>query len=118
MKVLIIGDSIVNNLPPPVAGATVKCCRGASIQDIAKFVGHRDIDVGGYDVIILHVGTNNTWQIPGDRRSLAADICSKMTILVGVLKVYNPTAKITISSILPRPRDATRRVKSDELFQY
>ena len=114
MKVLIIGDSIINNLPKPVTGATVKCYRGGSIEDISKHIGHRDLLVSGYDHVILHVGTNNTWGNV-ERRSLAADMTSKMHILVGLIRLFNPTCKIAISSLLPRPRDAQ---KSDQLFQF
>ena len=57
-------------------------------------------NLGQFDFVILHVGTNDI-----DRRAPYNNIISHFGNLIGICKKQKPSIQIIVSAILPRPKD-------------
>ena len=105
--ILIIGDSMIKRLQPRrLSRKTKVIChtmRGAKIEDVAPNGKHLSTK-HGVSEIILHVGTNNTYDSP-------EKIAAKITSLCETL----PTTSVTISSIIHRKNQSvSQRKKVDD----
>ena len=101
--ILIIGDSVIKRLlPRRLSRKTKVIChtmRGAKIEDLAPNAKHMSTK-HGVSEIILHVGTNNTYDSP-------EKIDAKITSLCETL----PTTSVTISSIIHRKNQSVSQCK-------
>lgn len=98
---LLIADSVCDSLGR-MHRMTVHIMGNARIENVTHAVTTDCINVRGFSIIIIHVGTNN----------LATDdvkymIC-KYQQLLNAIKMRNRRAIIAISSVLPRPVDFAR----------
>ena len=72
---------------------------GARIQDLTYFINSGLVSIN-YDIVIIHVGTNNV------NFCQMADFEFYYNNLVSVVKRHvNPSTKIILSAIIPRPVD-------------
>jgi lysophospholipase L1-like esterase len=98
-KVVIVGDSMIKNLPP-IEGVEVKAVRGATIGKINFLIEKGQLSLGSNNYVIVHAGTNNI------ANGNSCDyILSGLANLVATIRRVNPNIHIIISSILPRPVD-------------
>ena len=125
MDCTVIGDSIIRDLPrptPTLRRFSVQCVPGARAPTIEYGIRTgrgkpttkgRQLRVKGYRHIIIHCGTNQLWT--ADPPSvLAGRLVRDMQDLLRTIRIWNPSAKIAISAVLPRPRDerhSTDRIK-------
>ena len=63
-------------------------------------IDNRHVNLTNFDYIIVHVGTNNI-----DNRDSMGAMLSDYGNLIGRFKVKEPSFRIIMSSILPRPCD-------------
>ena len=100
-RVIILGDSIVKDLPP-IDGVFIKSYPGATIAQLAMHIDNKHINLMNFDYIIVHVGTNNI-----DNRDEKGAMLSDFGNLIGRIKIKKPSIRIIVSSILPIPFDHT-----------
>ncbi|XP_053399829.1 uncharacterized protein LOC123529329 isoform X1 [Mercenaria mercenaria] len=98
-RVVILGDSIVKFLPP-IEGVTVQSFPGATVGKLSFLVSKKRVNLYDKHFIILHVGTNNI----SNQDSLAS-MSSDFSNLIAAIRTENPSIRIIVSSVLPRPVD-------------
>lgn len=94
----VLGDSQVKYLSHYNGDLIVHPFRGRQIHDLEK---PAKLHVPSFDVVVLHVGTNNI----SDKRQSVADIICNAEKLIDVCQTSNPQVRIYFSSILPRFAD-------------
>ena len=108
-RVFIAGDSITKILSTrkmsnSKVNVKIKSHPGGRIRTVERtFIEGKDFSrefTGNYDLIMLHVGTNN---IPEQYE----DITDSFRDTIETIKDYHPSAKIIVSSILPRLDDSS-----------
>ena len=57
-RVIIVGDSIIKNLPP-IDGGVIISFRGDTIAQLTNRIDKGQVNLSPFDYIIIHVGTNN-----------------------------------------------------------
>jgi lysophospholipase L1-like esterase len=72
---------------------------GINLQKAILRVKDRTLDVSSYKIIIVHISTNDI------HSSSPLQITEKMEELTDLIREINPSAKIAISGMLPRPID-------------
>ena len=100
-KVTIISDSIAKYITG-IDGVTLQAFSGDTISRITNRLLTREAKIEKIDFVIFHVGTNDI-----GRRASFQSIISDFGNLVGVCRKVNPTIRIIISAIIPRPVDHT-----------
>lgn len=100
-RVLIVGDSIIKNMPP-IDGVIVKSFPGDTIARLTMRIDKGHVNLSPFDYIIVHVGTNNI-----DRRDPYDDIIADYGNLIPIIKNKKRSIKIIMSAIIPRPIDNT-----------
>lgn len=98
-KVIIIGDSIIKNIPP-MEGVVVKSFPGATIGRLSQCIDKKLVDLSKFNYVIVHVGTNNI-----NNRSSVAHMTADIANLVALIRRRRGYIHIIISAILPRPVD-------------
>jgi hypothetical protein len=93
IKIGVLGDSQVKHLTN--SGQIVHSFPGRQVADLLRPAASL---VPSFDVVVLHVGTNNI----SDKRQSVTDIIGDVEKLIRVCQTANPTVKIYFSSILPR----------------
>ena len=103
--VLLTGDSIIKHIPDweytkdgtPHLVRT-ECFRGCTTERLKSKIDRNRLVVTGYDIIIIHIGTN-------DVANRCHNILQLYRQLVQSIKNKNNVAKIIISLPIPRPVD-------------
>ena len=95
----IIADSIAKHLSG-LDGVKLQIFRGYTIAEVASTVNSGAADLYPYDIVILHVRTNDI----GNRASFHS-IISDYGNLIGIIRRKKTTIQIVLSAILPRPVD-------------
>ena len=97
--VIIVGDSIIKNLPP-IDGVVIKSFRGDTIAQLTNRIDKGQVNLSPFDYIIIHVGTNNI-----DKRHSYGNIIADYGNLIPTIKKQKRSIRIIMSAILPRPCD-------------
>ena len=105
-KVVIVGDSIIKDIRD-IVGVTVRPFPSAIIGALTYFIEDKKIDLQPYDYIILHVGINNI-----GNRDRYDGMISDYASLIAIVRRCKPDIRIVVSSILPRPVDHDKMIKS------
>ena len=93
-----MGDSIirgVNGIPDTF----VDCRPGKVIKDITKIITAPDYDIKQFDVVLVHVGTNDL------KQSTGPEMLEAFEQLASAFHGIHSWGWLLLSSILPRPRD-------------
>lgn len=69
------------------------------MDKLRQYLELQMVGVKNHDLVIIHVGTNNV------ERNSVGEICRQFGRLIQAIHHFNPTAKVAVSSILPRPKD-------------
>ncbi|GBM13264.1 hypothetical protein AVEN_145736-1 [Araneus ventricosus] len=99
MRTLIIGDSIIKYLGDLIitklslCDVELKSFPGIKIEGPEKKLS--SFDIGSFDYILVHVGTNNSSE-------LLSSIVSKFNRLLDTIRNLNPKIKLLISGLVPR----------------
>jgi lysophospholipase L1-like esterase len=96
-RLLIISDSILKYVEDLFYGSVLGI-PGATINDIIDEIKEESIDVSGYEVCVIHIGTNSV-------RECTPVIKHTMGELATLIRSKNSNCGIVISSILIRPID-------------
>ncbi|XP_077541164.1 uncharacterized protein LOC144153388 [Haemaphysalis longicornis] len=114
-RVLVVGDSMVKYVEqyfPSRQGLAVKVSahRGCRIERLLSKIAD---EVAGFDVVIVHVGTNNV-----DDGSVSVYRHKYHRLAQGILE-RNPTAHVAFSAILPRGQNkySGEEALSDKLWR-
>jgi hypothetical protein len=94
----IIGDSILKWVRA-IRHTDTQALPGLNLDRAIQKVKDGTIDVVNYSIVVIHVGTNNI------HSSTPEEIAEKTETLTDLIAQKNPTAKIAVSAILPRPID-------------
>lgn len=98
-KVMIVGDSIIKNLPP-IEGVQLRSFPGATIGKLLYWLENGKISLKDVNYVIIHVGTNNI------ANGFSVDsMSSDFANLIAKFRKLSPALHIIVSSILPRPVD-------------
>lgn len=99
MRTLIVGDSIIKYLGDLIitklslCDVELKSFPGIKIEGLEKKLS--SFDIGSFDYILVHVGTNNSSE-------LLSSIVSKFNRLFDTIRNLNPKIKLLISGLVPR----------------
>ena len=94
-RILVVGDSVIEKLQLNHR-VTMLCCPGAGVKTLAFHMQHFH---GTFDMVVLHVGTNDIGMLPPEEFHAA------YKMLVDHIKSKFGSPKVLASSVLPRPRD-------------
>ena len=83
----------------PIKDTVVACYPGATISKIADRLFDPSYPLQTYDIVILHVGTNDIWSRSAD------EIEDEFCRVVRKFRLVHPTGHVGFSCLLPRPRD-------------
>ena len=89
----------------------IRYFKGKTISELSDIVFFKKVDVSGYAVIYIHVGTNdlNNLIASGEiSHTLPVHIMERFRALRANIRRVNSTAIIQFSSIMPRMEDFTR----------
>ncbi|XP_053378686.1 uncharacterized protein LOC123541508 [Mercenaria mercenaria] len=111
-RVIIVGDSIVKNLPP-IEGVKVQAFPGATIGKLSFLVSKKQVSLYDSNFIILHIGTNNI-----ANQNALNSLASDFTNLIAAIRKENASIRIIVSSILPRPVDHSCSDKKIREFNH
>ncbi|GBO07388.1 hypothetical protein AVEN_170438-1 [Araneus ventricosus] len=98
MRTLIVGDSIIKYLGDLIitklslCDVELKSFPGIKIEGLEKKLS--SFDIGSFDYILVHVGTNNSSE-------LLSSIVSKFNRLLDTIRNLNPKIKLLISGLVP-----------------
>ena len=87
-RVIILGDSIIKNMPP-IDGVIIKSFRGDNIARLTNRIDGGEVNLSPSDYIIVHVGTNNI-----DNRDLFDDIIADYGNLIPIIKKKKRSIRI------------------------
>ncbi|GBN90485.1 hypothetical protein AVEN_111572-1 [Araneus ventricosus] len=99
MRTLIVGDLIIKYLGDLIitklslCDVELKSFPGIKIEGLEKKLS--SFDIGSFDYILVHVGTNNSSE-------LLSSIVSKFNRLFDTIRNLNPKIKLLISGLVPR----------------
>jgi len=99
------GVCVGNNAEVDVVARGGAVVRGMmeSIRNNAIWIGQRNVKVGEYRFIVVHVGTNDV----ADGRSVGA-VTDDFRALLEVIRRHNRDAVLLVSAVLYRPKDDNR----------
>ena len=83
-----------------IDGVKLQAFRGDTIARLTNRIARGEADLGPFDHVIVHVGTNDI-----GRRQPFENILSDFANLVGIIRKVKPMINVIISAILPRPVD-------------
>ena len=121
----MIGDSIIKHIAKQGKGSIkdteLSINRGKGFKTIVEIIVKGDIKLHGWEVILLHLGTNDVadlFRINKEREKeliyfgytnrvllTPLDIFNSFVALINIIRQRNARAKIIFSAILPRPCD-------------
>jgi lysophospholipase L1-like esterase len=94
----IIGDSIIKWVRA-IRHTDTQSIPGLDLDRAFQKVKEGTLDVVNYSIVVIHVGTNNIHSCTPEQ------ITEKAENLTNLIAQMNPSAKIAVSGILPRPID-------------
>ena len=97
-KAIVISDSMLKNCLLP-KHSDLYAVGGATVSTLYRSLVHGNIPVQDYQLIIVHIGTNDYGNDEVDNFKCNIDL------LVRTIHRLNSNAKIVLSGIIPRPRD-------------
>lgn len=95
-RFLVMGDSLLRELPVSRPDTTPLCYPGETIQRLMRRLRHQPALVEGYEIVMVLVGTNNVAN--GQRAITIANMLSDLVRLIKSLT----QARVVVSGILPR----------------
>jgi lysophospholipase L1-like esterase len=95
---LIIGDSILREIRY-IRDCEVISLSGIKLEELLKYLKHQTNRTIDAKSILIHCGTNNI------ERDEPNEIVRKIKNIIDEIHSKNPSVKILVSSILPRPID-------------
>lgn len=101
----LIGDSIIKYVNG-LNDTYVQAYPGANIQKIIGLMQQGYIDLAGYKIIIVHVGSNNLHSPNVNRMEIA----NLYNYLLKLIRRGNPSAAIVLSEIVPRTYENENQV--------
>jgi hypothetical protein len=99
-KYLLIGDSIVKFINRG-KHLRVMAFPGAKAHTIYEKICKKEIEVAGYDLIFVEIGTNDVSNLELTPSMITCGIMN----LMDTIHVYNPEARLVVLGMLVRPRD-------------
>ena len=103
-RTLLIGSSMIRNVSSHNKSVEIQTLPGATLDDLSNRVSSLD---SNYDHILIVAGGNDC----SKSTSTSADISNSMQSLIANAKVK--ASNVTISSILPRPKEPQNQLKVD-----
>lgn len=109
-KTTIIGDSMIQMISDMLF-TTVQSVPGAYARDMVEMCLSGVYTVKGFSVVTVMAGTNDL------SKSCPLEILVTFRRLVSYIRSVNPTCKIAICGILPRPCDRFASTKQEKLAE-
>jgi hypothetical protein len=97
-RATLIGDSIIQFISD-MACTSIQSVPGSYARDLIWMCQHDIMDINLFEAIVVHTSTNDLGSTP------TADIVDLFRCIVGYVRECNPTCRLAISGVLPRPVD-------------
>jgi hypothetical protein len=107
-RTTIIGDSIIQMLSD-MQNTSIQSIPGAYVRKMVAMCEAGIYVIEGFEVVVVHAGTNDQC------KSSILEVLVSLRRVVQYIRAQNPSCRIAICGLLPRPVDAQSKVKIDKL---
>jgi hypothetical protein len=97
-RATLLGDSIIQFISE-MTSTSIQSMPGTYARDIIWMCQHSILDIHNFEAIVVHTSTNDLCDTP------VAEIVEVFSDILGYVREVNPTCRLAVSGVLPRPCD-------------
>jgi hypothetical protein len=98
-RATLLGDSIIQFISE-MTSTSIQSVPGTYARDIVWMCQHGILDITRFEGVIIHTSTNDLCDTPPD------EIVQIFNEIISYIREINPTCRLAVSGVLPRPCDA------------